>query len=72
MEITIEIPDQLGKQLKSMPDFRQFAVNALQKAVRDSPQKAKKAQWFKEGDMAVFQKPFYSVTPKETYSISMG
>lgn len=65
MEIIIEVPDQLGKQLKKMPNFRQFAVSALQKAVQERPQKEKKIKWFKEGDMTVFQKPFHSVTPKE-------
>ena len=64
MEITIEVPDQLGQQLKNMPDFKQFAVNALQRAIQERPQKTKKTQWFKEGDMSVFQTPFHSVTPK--------
>ena len=48
MEITIEVPDQLGQQLENMPDFKQFVVNALQRAIQERPQKTKKLNGLKK------------------------
>ncbi len=35
MNVTLHLPDQLGKKLTEMPDYERFAERALRKALAD-------------------------------------